>query len=240
MRGLSDEDIALHNARLEGQSPRDRLAFAVDLFGDKLLFTSSFGAGSGVLLHLWSEVARNLPVVFIDTGFLFPETIAYRDRLVKELGLALAVVRPAASNADFLADYGSDIYRKNPDFCCHQNKIEPLQPRVAVADAWVSGLRRDQSDARASTPILLGADDGPIKVHPLATMTAAEAAAYMVEHAIADHPLRAEGYASIGCKPCTRAVEPGEDERAGRWAWTAKTECGLHTNLVRPARAKPA
>ena len=231
---MNPGELAIHNERLEKETPEARLAFAVETFGDKLLFTSSFGAGSGVLLHLWSQVARHLPVVVIDTGFLFEETIAYRERLTHLLGLKIEIVRPATPKAEFLAKNGADIYRTNPDFCCEQNKIEPLRPRIAIAEGWVTGLRRDQSSDRAETPILLASDGGPIKVHPLATMSAGEATAYMERHAIPEHPLRAEGFHSIGCAPCPRAVLPGEEERAGRWSGSSKTECGLHTRLVRP------
>ena len=233
MRGL---DIDRENARLEGASPEERLRFAVETFGDRLLFTSSFGAGSAVLLHLWSRVARHLPVVCIDTGFLFPETLAYRDGLVTSLGLELVVLAPEVPRAAFLADHGDDIMKRDPDMCCAHNKVAPLRPRLDVAEGWVSGLRRDQSAARADTPILLATEGGPLKVYPLVTMTSAEAAAYMIDHALPEHPLRTRRFLSIGCVPCTRAVAEGEDERAGRWAGSGKTECGLHTHLAPAAR----
>lgn len=217
--------------RLEEQSPRERLAWAVERFGERLLFTSSFGAGAGVLLHLWSEIARELPVIFLDTGFLFPETLEYRDRLIDRLRLNVDVVRPAIGRDEFLRENGATIYEFNPDFCCQHNKVDPLAPFLARSKAWVSGLRRDQSTARASTPILLPTEGGPVKVHPLATMTTREANAYMQEHGIPEHPLVARRYLSIGCAPCTRPVEEGEDERAGRWAGKGKTECGIHTAL---------
>jgi phosphoadenosine phosphosulfate reductase len=245
--GIEPIDWAAESARLEGKTPAERLAYAVDRFGDRLLFTSSFGAGSGVLLHLWSKVARGLPVVFLDTGFLFPETLAYRDQLAEVLDLTITIVRPALSREDFLKEHGSNVYEFNPDLCCQHNKVDPLRPYLARAQGWISGLRRDQSAARAATPILLPTEDpslgrpgglGPVKVHPLATMTAAEAKAYIAEHRIPEHPLVARRYLSIGCAPCTRPVEEGEDERAGRWAGQAKTECGLHTAL-RPHSGKP-
>jgi phosphoadenosine phosphosulfate reductase len=225
-------DLVAENARLELASPRERLARALELFGDALLFTSSFGAGSGVLLHLWSEVAKGRPVVFLDTGFLFPETLAYRERLAEQLGLSIEVVRPSLAREAFLKEYGRNVYEADPDFCCAQNKVEPLRPHLARARGWVSGLRRDQGPSRAATPILLATEDGPIKVHPLATMTAAEAKAYLVEHDVPEHPLVARRYLSIGCAPCTQPVEEGGDERAGRWAGKGKTECGLHTALT--------
>ena len=239
--GASPRDYAQESLALEGKTPAERLARAVELFPgrDDLLFTSSFGAGSGVLLHLWSQVARHLPVVFLDTGFLFPETLAYRDQLVDQLQLKLEIVRPAVAREDFLKEHGSNIYEFNPDFCCENNKVAPLRSYLSRAKGWISGLRRDQSKARADTPILLptlseeGADEreGPVKVHPLATMTAAEAKAYMIEHGVAEHPLVARRYLSIGCAPCTSPVAEGDDERAGRWAGKGKTECGIHTAL---------
>jgi phosphoadenosine phosphosulfate reductase len=225
----ADSDLSRESERLETASPEERLAFAVERWGEKLLFTSSFGAGSGVLLHLWSRVARHLPVVYIDTGFLFDETLEYKDRLAQELGLRVEAARPEQARDDFLWEHGADIMGRDPDFCCARNKVAPLKPYLARSLAWVSGLRRDQSATRRHVPILQAVEDGPIKVHPLATMTAAEAASYMKEHSIPEHPLTAKRYLSIGCWPCTQPVAEGEDERAGRWAGRAKTECGLHT-----------
>ena len=218
------------NVELEARSARERLAWAVETYGDRLLFTSSFGPGSGVLLHLWSEVACELPVHFIDTGFLFDQTIAYRDELVKKLELKLQVLKPALEQGRFLEKYGLTVYRDDPDRCCAINKVEPLQAALPGKDAWVSGLRRDQSKARGETPILLGTD-GPVKVHPLADWNARDVYQYLKLHHVPEHPLFEQGYVSVGCAPCTRPVMPGEDERAGRWAGSAKTECGLHTFL---------
>jgi phosphoadenosine phosphosulfate reductase len=239
MCGVTDQalgfDLALENDRLEHATPEERLRFAVDAFGERLLFTSSFGAGSGVLLHLWSRVAAHLPVVLIDTGFLFDETLAFRDQLAKEFGLRVDVARPAVSTADFLVEHGPDIMARDPDFCCAENKINPLKPFTARALGWVSGLRRDQSKTREDVPILLPTVDGPVKVHPLATLTAADVRAYVEKHNIPEHPLKAKRYLSIGCYPCTQPVPEGEEgnERAGRWRGKAKTECGIHTFLER-------
>lgn len=220
--------LADDEAHLLALAPRARLAWTLDRFGDRVLFTSSFGAGSAVLLHLWSELAGGRPVVFLDTGFLFPETLAYRDALAERLGLVVDVVRPAVPREAFLAEHGRTIMEFNPDLCCQHNKVDPLAPYVARAEAWVSGLRRDQGASRAATPILEARSEGPLRVHPLATMTLAEQRAYLAAHGLPEHPLVARRYLSIGCGPCTRPLSEGEDERAGRWAGTAKTECGLH------------
>jgi len=224
---MSELDLAAENARLERLAPRERLAFAVERFGEDLLFTSSFGAQSAVLLHLWSVVARSLPVVFIDTGFLFPETLRYRDELTQRLGLTLRILRPDVAHAAFVERYGDDIQRKDPDFCCGVNKVAPLAPLRETARAWVSGLRRDQSKTRADVSVL-EADGSLVRVHPIADFTKADVAAHLERHGLPEHPLVARRYLSIGCAPCTRAVAEGEDERAGRWAWSGKTECGLH------------
>ena len=224
-------DIAKEGARLEGFTPEERLAFAVATWGEDLLFTSSFGAGSGVLLHMWSRVARHLPVVVIDTGFLFDETHAYIGRLSATLGLRVEYAKPKVARDDFLWEHGADVMARDPDLCCARNKIDPLVPYTSRARAWVSGLRRDQGKTRIDVPILLATEGGPIKVHPLATMTREEAQAYMKQHGIEEHPLVARRYLSIGCWPCTQPVEDGQDERAGRWAGSRKTECGIHTFL---------
>jgi phosphoadenosine phosphosulfate reductase len=232
MRGLDASELQRENERLERATAEERLAFAVERFGEKTLFTSSFGAGSGVLLHLWSRVARELPVVFIDTGFLFEETLRYRDELVAQLGLSLLVVRPETSRDAFMAAHGDDIQRRDSNFCCGKNKVEPIAPLKRDAAAWVSGIRRDQSAERAGVPILLAVDGEPLKVHPIATFSADDVHAYLRAHGIPPHPLEKKGYRSIGCEPCTRSVRPGEDERAGRWAWSDKTECGIHTESL--------
>ncbi len=124
---MTDVDVERNNERLERATPEERLAFAVSQFGERLLFTSSFGAGSGVMLHLWSRVARHLPVVMIDTGFLFDETLAYRDELAKVFGLRVEIARSTTLANDFLAEYGADIQSRDPDFCCARNKIRPAQ-----------------------------------------------------------------------------------------------------------------
>src|SRR5262245_35956917 len=131
-------ELERENRRLEQQTPEERLGFAVERFGEDLLFTSSFGAQSGLLLHVWSRIARHLPVVFIDTGFLLPETLRYRDELVARFGLVLHVLTPDISRSDFVARYGNDVPHRDPDFCCSFNKVTPLAPLRARAAAWVS------------------------------------------------------------------------------------------------------
>ncbi|HEY8075867.1 MAG TPA: phosphoadenylyl-sulfate reductase, partial [Labilithrix sp.] len=144
-------------------------------------------------------------------------------------GLTLRILRPDVAHDAFVERYGNEIQRSDPDFCCGVNKVAPLAPLREVARAWVSGLRRDQSKTRANVDIL--EEDGHlVRVHPIADFTKSDVAAYLDRHSLPEHPLVARRYLSIGCAPCTRAVAEGEDERAGRWAWSGKTECGLHAS----------
>ena len=227
-------DWAKESADLEAATPRRRLERALELFGTDLLFTSSFGTGSAVLLHLWSEVAPSQHVIFIDTGFLFDETRVYKDEIASLLKLNVEVVTPKVPAADFLYEHGADISARDPDFCCKHNRVAPIDEHVMRARGWLSGLRRDQSAARSDVAILAPTENGPVKVHPLATMTARDVQSYLAKYRLPEHPLKAKRYLSIGCEPCTRPVTEGEDERAGRWAGSAKTECGLHT-FLKPA-----
>lgn len=214
---------------LERATARERLEWAVAEYGDELLFTSSFGVQSVVLLHLWSEVARSKPVVFLDTGFHFDETIAYRDRLVERLGLTLEIARARQPTDEFIVQYGADIQLRDADFCCQKNKVEPLAPYRARAKGWISGLRRDQASTRKNLRVI--EPDGSVtKVHPLVDWTAADVKSHMQAHDLPEHPLALRRYLSVGCAPCTRPVAEGEDERAGRWAFSGKTECGLHSS----------
>lgn len=224
--------LAEENARLERLSPEDRLTYAIERFGEDTLFTSSFGAQSVVLLHLWSKVARHLPVVFLDTGFHFPETLRYRDEMVARLGLTLRVLTPDVTHVDFVARYGSEIQTRDPDFCCGVNKVVPLAPLRDKARAWVSGLRRDQGQTRANVAIL--EEEGHlVRVHPIANLTRNDVKDYVSKHGLREHPLASRRYLSIGCAPCTRAVGDSEHERVGRWAFSVKTECGLHAGRAK-------
>ena len=225
-----DLDITACNQKLEQQSPEQILSWAWQTFGSQVAMTSSFQTQSVPLLHMVSQVAPEMTIFFLDTGFHFPETLAFRDQLVAELGLNLKVLRPESGHEGFLQKYG-ELYRHDPDLCCHINKVLPLRAASKHLQAWVSGIRRDQTPARSSTPVLARQPDGLYKVCPLAAWTARQVWQYSYNHKLPGHPLFAQGYESIGCAPCTRPVFQGEDPRAGRWAGQAKTECGLHLPL---------
>jgi len=214
-------------ARLEGAHPLDVLRWADAEFGDRLCVASSMG--DAVLPHLASRVRPGIPVVFLDTGYHFAETIGTRDAVAATLPVTVLTITPRQTVAEQDAEYGPRLHDRDPDRCCALRKVEPLRRALAPYTAWAAGLRRDESDTRRDTPVVeWDARRGMVKVHPLACWTQDDVDAYVAEHGVLVNPLRWDGYPSIGCAPCTRRVAEGEDARAGRWAGTAKTECGLH------------
>jgi phosphoadenosine phosphosulfate reductase len=222
-------------ARLNGRygelDAHDVIALAVEtLFRDRVALVSSFGAESAVLLHLLSEVDPNVPVIFLDTGRLFAETLEYRTLLTGRLGLT--DVRSVTPDPERLAsnDPHRALWMTKPDLCCHIRKTEPLQRALTGFDAWFTGRKRFQNAQRAALG-LFEADGERIKVNPLASWSIVDLKAYAERHGLPEHPLVAKGYPSIGCVPCTSRVAVGEDIRAGRWRGLDKTECGIHMPL---------
>ena len=197
-------------------------------FPRRIALVSSFGTESAVLLHLVAAIDPAAPVVFLDTGKLFPETLAYRDALVARLGLRdVRSVKPGAP-ALAMADPAGTLWQTDPDICCWRRKVEPLDEALAGFPAWITGRKRFQGGQRGALPLIEHEPDGRVKVNPLVSWPAERLDHYMAEHALPRHPLEARGYRSIGCAPCTRPIAPGEDPRAGRWAGRGKTECGIH------------
>jgi phosphoadenosine phosphosulfate reductase len=229
---MPEVDVERECARLAAMAPEDVLRWTAATFGAEAVASSSFQTQSVPLLHMISRACPRLPVVFLDTGFHFPETIAFRDALVASLGLNLEVMHCQIPRDAFMRCYGT-LYRSDPDLCCYLNKVEPLARALAGKQAWIAGVRRDQTPGREVTRILQRGGDGIYKVSPLAAWSSADVDAYIAAHGLPQHPLTREGYASIGCKPCTRAVRPDEAARAGRWAETDKTECGIHEEFWR-------
>ena len=223
-------DIAHFNARLGQFSTGEILRWAWETFKPKIVTSSSFQTQSVPLLHIISRVCPQMPVLFIDTGFHFVETLAFRDELRARYGLNIVVVHPTVSKSQLLAKYGEGLYRRDPDLCCYINKVEPMQRMLTGMRAWVSGVRRDQTAQRKNLHVLEAQRSGLLKIHPMLNWTQEEIWEYIERYRLPHHPLYPAGYLSIGCAPCTRPVSAGEDERAGRWAGTGKTECGLHTD----------
>ena len=224
---------ALDYENLDHAEPREILAWTAASI-ESLAVASSFQSGGLVILHMLNSIRPGLPVLFLDTGFHFRETHEYKARITELLGLNLVELRGDHGSVEGqTARYGPELYRRDPDKCCHINKVEPLQRALEDYDGWISGIRRDQSPLRAGTPIIeaqmLPSGNETLKIHPLANWTRDQVAAYLEQHDIPTHPLLEQGFASIGCFPCTRRIVPGEDERAGRWEGLGKTECGIHT-----------
>jgi phosphoadenosine phosphosulfate reductase len=212
----------------EGVDGPDLLAALIAVeFPGRIAVASSFGAESAALLALVAEIEPATPVVFLDTGKLFRETIAYRERLAERLGLTdLRIVRPDP-RALAARDPDGRLNLVDPDACCALRKTEPLRRALAPFEAWVSGRKRLHGGERARVPVI-EAVDGHVVASPLAPWSRDRIDAVFAERGLPDHPLLAEGYASIGCAPCTRPAAPGLDVRSGRWQGRDKTECGIH------------
>ena len=183
-----------------------------------------------VLPHLVSRFAPGVDVLFLDTGYHFSDTIVTRDIVAEDLPINLVNVMPELTVAEQDARYGARLHQRDPALCCQMRKVEPLARTLPLYEAWVTGVRREESPTRTDTPLVSWDDkNGLVKINPIAGWTFDEVLTYAGDHQVEINPLLSDGYPSIGCEPCTRRVEPGEDPRAGRWAGFAKIECGLHT-----------
>jgi phosphoadenosine phosphosulfate reductase len=225
-------DLDVANRELERATPEAILAWTWARFQPKVILTCSFQHDGVVLAHMLRDVAPEVPVVFINTGFHFPETLAYRDEIKRRFGITLVELEPIMPRDAFAKEHGLDLYARNPDLCCQINKVEPLKRHLPGVRAWVNGRRRDQAGTREGIRVVEAFQGDLYKVNPMASWTSRDTFHYMDRHGIPTHPLFDKGYASIGCAPCTRPVLPGEDERDGRWAGTGKVECGIHTFLA--------
>ena len=196
-------------------------------FKGRIALVSSFGSESAVLLHMASEIDRSLPIIFLDTGKLFWETIAYRSKLVDRLGLTdIRTMKPDAAQLA-VSDRNGALHGISPDMCCHIRKTEPLARALRGFDVWISGRKRFHGGLRADIPTL-EVVDGRLKIEPLARFTAADIENYIDHYELPRHPLVEHGYRSIGCMPCTVKGGTSDNPRAGRWAGLAKSECGIH------------
>jgi phosphoadenosine phosphosulfate reductase len=217
-------DRALRDAR-----PTEIIAAALRAVGrDRLAVVSSFGTESAALLKVMADVDPAIPVVFLDTGWLFAETLAYRDTLIATLKLRdVRSIKPLQQTLDH-ADPDRDLWFSDPDACCRIRKVEPLARALAPFDAWINGRKRFQGGVRAAIPV--AEEDGVrLKFNPFTNVSRADIEAIYADAKLPPHPLAASGYLSVGCMPCTSRTETNEDARAGRWRGRAKTECGIHT-----------
>ncbi|MGW3508024.1 phosphoadenylyl-sulfate reductase [Streptomyces sp. NPDC000994] len=212
---------------LEDASALEILQWAADTFGRRFCVTSSME--DAVVAHLASRAMPGVDVVFLDTGYHFPETIGTRDAVEAVMDVHVITLTPEQTVAEQDAEYGTKLHDRDPDLCCRLRKVRPLEEGLKGYTAWATGLRRDESPTRANTPVV-GWDEKrrKVKVSPIARWTQDDVDAYVAEHGVLTNPLLMDGYGSVGCAPCTRRLLEGEDARAGRWAGSAKTECGLH------------
>lgn len=225
-------DLQNLNKQFENAAPEDLLTWAWQTFNGQLAITSSFQTQSVPLLHMIARLIPELPILFIDTGFHFPETLAFRHSLAEEYSLNVIDVKPQWTREQFAAEYG-ELYKVDPDLCCRLNKVEPLETALANYKAWLTGIRRDQTKTRSQSCIVAWLPHLNIyKINPLANWTAADVNTYIEKHDLPVHPLWDQGYRSIGCAPCTAPISAQQDERAGRWPGMEKSECGLHIHPV--------
>lgn len=198
--------------------------------GKRVFATSSFQTQSVPLLHIISRIDRSMPVYFLNTGYLFPETIRFKDRIKDDFGLDIIPLYPAVPKSQQIDRNGKLLFLSDPDYCCWLNKTQPMEPVLAGHDIWISGVRGDQNATREQMGTFEDAPFNCTRYHPMLNWTGKMIYQYIKDHDLPKHPLEESGYLSIGCEPCTRKITG--DGREGRWFGMNKTECGLHTELV--------
>jgi len=214
---------------LRGAAPAEVIATALQTVGrERLALVSSFGTESAALLKVMTDVDPAIPVIFLDTGWLFEETLAYRDTLIKTLGLRdVRSIKPLEETLS-REDPDRELWFSDPDACCRIRKVEPLARALKPFSAWINGRKRFQGGLRASIPVV-EQDGERLKFNPFANVSREQIEALYADAKLPPHPLAGKGYLSVGCMPCTSRTSPDEDARAGRWRGRPKTECGIHT-----------
>lgn len=213
----------------------DKIALAIEEYsaqGLKLFATSSFQTHSIPMLHVLSKIDNTIPIYFINTGFHFPETLEFRDQISHDFNLNLIDLHPLTPKNLQRNRDGNLYFTSDPDYCCYLNKIQPMDIPMAKHDVWINGIRADQNANRKNMRMEEGTPDGKKRFHPMLNWTNKMIFEYASAFNLPKHPLEAKGYLSIGCEPCTRKFS-FDDERTGRWFGMKKTECGLHTDLVK-------
>lgn len=218
------------NEKWKTAHPREIIEFACGFFGDDIAVTSSFGAESACLLSLAVAVKPDIPVIFINTGFHFPETLAFKDDLQRRLGLNIVETGPVMGHEAFLKEFGK-LYESDPDRCCAINKVEPLKRALKGLRCWMTGVRGDQTEYRAHMKFVEQKEEDLYKFSPLLGWSSKQVYDYIQSQGLPMHPLWEKGYSSIGCEPCTGVPGDPQDPRSGRWQGKHKSECGIHTFL---------
>lgn len=201
--------------------------------GKKLFTTSSFQTHSLVMLHIISKIDNSIPVYFINTGYLFPETMSFRDEVAEKFGLEVIDIKSGTPRLMQRDSNGRFMFTTDPDYCCYLNKTQPMETILASYDIWINGVRADQSAVRKAMKTEQPAPFDTTRFHPMLDWNNKDIFKYIREHDLPRHPLDSNGYMSIGCEPCTRKIDPEMQEREARWYGLNKVECGLHTDLVK-------
>jgi phosphoadenosine phosphosulfate reductase len=234
---LSDEALRALNARLEPAHPSEIVRWALEESGlRELALASAFQAEGTCVMHMATRIRPDVPVLFLETGFHFAETLEFKRRLTALLDLNAVELAGEHTPETQRVAFGPRLYERDPERCCQINKVEPMLEALRGREAWVTAFRRDSSPTRAAAPIVDRYELEPgswiVKVNPVATWTRRDTWAYLKEHELPHNPLYDLGYASIGCAPCTRLSLPGEHEREGRWAGLSKWECGIQERVA--------
>jgi phosphoadenosine phosphosulfate reductase len=232
---LSDDDIAALNLGFEDAQPSDILSWALEKSGlDRIAIASAFQTEGTVVIHMATRIVPDVPILFLETGFQFAETLAFKEQLTERLELNVVDLVGEYTTDRQAAEFGPRLYERDSELCCELNKVRPMFEALRGLDAWITSVRRDSSPTRAQTPIVERYELEPgraiVKINPMANWTKPQVWRYLKEHDLPHNPLYDLGYSSIGCAPCTRLRFAGEPERAGRWAGIAKWECGIHVN----------
>lgn len=238
----SPEEVSEWNVRFAEAPVEEILGWAWQQWGRRAAIGTSFQGAGLVVMHVAHRHRLEFPLFTIDTGLLFPETLEFKARLEALLERPIESLTPDLTVEEQTSVHGPELWRRDPDLCCTLRKVLPLRDRLNGLDAWITGLRRDQSQTRAGIGIIEhyelegggsagGSSRCILKLNPLAAWSREAVAEYLRRHAVPTHPLQAQGYRSIGCQPCTVKSGPGGSERAGRWTGFSKTECGIHTFL---------
>lgn len=226
---LTPDQIAAACARLEGQSPEAILQWAVETYYPRLTMATAFGPEGNCIIHMLAEIQPKVRIFNLETGYQFAETLELRERIKQRYGIEVEYVRADTTVAEYEKEHGGPLYVIRPDQCCQDRKNTPLRRAVVGYDAWISAIRKDQTNDRARASIVQwDAKFQLVKINPLLNWTKKDVWNFITRHNVPYNPLHDHGYPSIGCWPCTAPVGEGEDDRAGRWRGTGKKECGLH------------
>jgi phosphoadenosine phosphosulfate reductase len=226
---FTQEQIAAACLELEGQSPQNILRWAVRKFFPRLTMATAFGPEGNCIIHMLAEIEPRVRIFNLDTGYQFPETLELRERIKEKYGIEVELIRPETTVEEYEAEHGGPLYLEQPDQCCHDRKLVPLIRAVEGYVAWISAIRKNQTADRARASLVQwDSKFSLVKINPLLHWSKKDVWDFIINNDVPYNPLHDQNYPSIGCWPCTKAVCEGQDERAGRWAGSAKKECGLH------------